>query len=173
MKRSPRVAWVFAARGVRNIWVADAPSFNARQVTHYSADDGMPLASVRLTPDGRTVVYVRGSETNRKDEVADPTSNVIHPHQQVWAVDVDKGEPRLLGAMECNEEGCEDVQLSPDGARAVAGQQGLTRLAQGIRAVVGDAGGQRLDRRRYPLAMAHHRAAGAGRGKGPRSSRQG
>ena len=129
-EHSPRMAWVFNAKGVRNIWAADSPSFTARQVTHYSADDGLPLASVRLTPDGRTIVYVRGSETNKKGEVADPTSNVQQPHQEVWAVDVDKGEPRLLGTMECDEEGCEDVQLSPDGQRAVwAGAKGQLWIA--------------------------------------------
>lgn len=129
-ERSARVAWVFDAKGVRNIWVADAPGFGARQVTHYSADDGLPLASVRLTPDGRAVVYVRGSETNKKGEVADPTSNVQQPHQEVWAVNVDQGEPRLLGTMECDEEGCEDVQLSPDGQRAVwAGAKGQLWIA--------------------------------------------
>ena len=114
-----RIAWIFDTRGVRNIWIADAPSFAARPVTHYTEDDGQPLASPRLTPDGRTVVYVRGSETNHEGEVADPNSRVITPHQEVWAVDVDGGQSRLLGTMECGEEGCEDVELSPDGQFAV------------------------------------------------------
>ncbi len=122
--RLPRIAWTFDARGVRNVWIADAPGFSARQVTHYSDDDGMALASVRLTPDGHTVVYARGSELNSTGEVADPTSNVTRPNQQVWAVDVDKGEPRLLGEMNCTREGCEDIELSPDGTMAVWAARG-------------------------------------------------
>ena len=114
-----RIAWVFDAEGARNVWIADAPNFEARQVTHYTGDDGMPIAALKLTPDGRTAVYVRGSETNKSGEVADPTSNVEKPLQQVWAVDVDKGEPRLLGEMGCNEEGCEDIEISPDGQFAI------------------------------------------------------
>jgi len=110
-----RIAWVFSSKGERNVWVADAPNFEARQVTHYTGDDGMPLAALKLTPDGRTVVYARGSEVNGAGEVADPTSNVKKRLQQVWAVDVDKGEPRLLGEMGCDEEGCEDIQISHDG----------------------------------------------------------
>jgi hypothetical protein len=43
---SPRVAWVFNAKGVRNLWVADAPDFAARQITHYDSDDGLPIASL-------------------------------------------------------------------------------------------------------------------------------
>ena len=116
-----RIAWVFDSKGESNVWVADAPDFKARQVTHYTGDVGMPLAALKLTPDGRTAVYVRGSETNQAGEVADPTSNVEKPLQQVWAVDVDavQSAPRLIGEMGCNEEGCEDVEISPDGKFAV------------------------------------------------------
>ena len=114
-----RIAWVFNLRGSRNVWVADGPDFAARQVTHYTGDDGMPIGSLRLAPDGNTIVYARGSETNDQDEVADPTNNVGQPEQQVWAADVASGEPRLLGTMDCNPEGCEDVQISPDGQYAV------------------------------------------------------
>ncbi len=114
-----RIAWVFTTKGERNVWVADVPNFAARQVTHYSGDDGMPLAALKLTPDGQTVVYARGSESNGAGETADPTSNVEKRAQQVWAADVDKGEARLLGDMGCDEEGCEDIQISPNGEFAV------------------------------------------------------
>ena len=120
---SGRIAWVFDAKGMRNIWVADAPNFAARQVTHYSADDGDPIASLRITADGRTLVYVRGSETNEAGRVADPTSGVWERKQQVWATEVEGAAPRLLGEMGCGEEGCEDVQLSPDGQFAVWAKQ--------------------------------------------------
>src|SRR5438270_11746368 len=63
-KNSPRIAWVFAAKGERNVWIADSPDFRARQITHYSGDNGMSIASLRLTPDGKTVVYARGNEVN-------------------------------------------------------------------------------------------------------------
>ncbi len=114
-----RVAWVFDSKGARNVWVADAPNFAARQITSYGGDDGDPIASLRITPDGRTLVYVRGSETNEAGLVANPTSEVWSRKQQVWAIDVDGGGPRLLGEMGCNEEGCEDVELSSDGQFAV------------------------------------------------------
>ena len=115
---SGRVAWVFDAKGVRNLWVADAPNFAARQVTHFDGDEGLPIASLRITADGRTLVYVRGSEAN-EGRVADPTNGVWSRKQQVWAIDVDAGTPRMLGEMGCGEEECEDVELSPDGQFAV------------------------------------------------------
>ena len=117
--RAGRMAWVFNAKGSRNLWIADVPSFAARPVTHYSGDDGQPIASLRITPDGRTLVYVRGSETNEAGRVADPTSGVSSRKQQVWAMEVDGDSPRLLGEMGCGEEECEDVELSPDGQFAV------------------------------------------------------
>jgi len=110
---------VFSFKGDRNVWVADIPNFEARQITHYIGDDGMPIAALKLTPDGRTAVYARGTEVNSSGEVADPASNVEKPLQQVWAVDVDKSEPRLLGEMGCDEEGCEDIQISPNGEFAL------------------------------------------------------
>ncbi len=117
--RGNRVAWVFNAKGVRNVWVADGPDFahTARQVTHYSADDGQPIASLRLTQDGRTVLYARGTELNEAQESANPDSSTKGAKQQVFALDVDAkhASPRLLGEMGCPEEGCEDIEVSPDG----------------------------------------------------------
>jgi dipeptidyl aminopeptidase/acylaminoacyl peptidase len=124
--RGERVAWVFNLRGSRNVWVADGPEFSGHQVTHYIGDDGMPIVSLRLTPNGDTVVYARGSETNAQGEVADPTSNVHQPQQQVWAAEVANGKPRLLGTMNCSPEGCEDIQICPDGQSVVwSGQHQL------------------------------------------------
>jgi dipeptidyl aminopeptidase/acylaminoacyl peptidase len=118
-QQAGRIAWLFAAKGEHNVWVADAPGFEARAVTHYTGDDGMPLAALKLTPDGRTAAYARGTEANGAGEIADPTSGVEKRTQQVWAVDIDKGDPRLLGDMGCDEEGCEDIQISPNGEFAV------------------------------------------------------
>jgi dipeptidyl aminopeptidase/acylaminoacyl peptidase len=118
-----RVAWVFDAKGVRNIWVAEGPDFarSARQLTHYNEDNGQPIASLRLTPDGKTAVYAVGSELNDAQESANPESWVKGAKQQVFAVDVDdkRAEPRLLGDMGCPEEGCEDIEISPDGHLAI------------------------------------------------------
>jgi len=117
--KANRIAWVFDSRGERNVWVADAPDFAGKQVTHYQGDDGQDIFAVKLTPDGKTVVYARGSEVSSEGHVANPATETKEPKQQVWAADVDSGKPRLLGDMGCGEEDCEDIQLSPDGLTAV------------------------------------------------------
>jgi dipeptidyl aminopeptidase/acylaminoacyl peptidase len=99
--------------------VADAPDFAGRQVTHYQGDDGQDIFAVKLTPDGKTVVFAHGSEVSSEGHVANPTTETKEPKQQVWAADVETGKPRLLGDMGCGEEDCEDIQLSPDGLTAV------------------------------------------------------
>src|SRR5919201_5441892 len=99
--KTDRIAWVFNARGIRNVWVADAPDFRARQVTHDTQDDGQAIVSLRITPDGRSVVYGRGSEINEGGEVANPGGANPAPKQQIWTIDVDSSkEPRLLGDLE-------------------------------------------------------------------------
>jgi dipeptidyl aminopeptidase/acylaminoacyl peptidase len=123
-RQGQRVAWVADRRGERNVWVADGPGFVPREVTHYRGDEGQPIASLRLSPDGWTVVYARGTEVGPGGEAANPTGRAEAPHQQVWAVDVEAGaagkaEPRLLGDLSCTSEGCEDVQISPDGRQVV------------------------------------------------------
>jgi dipeptidyl aminopeptidase/acylaminoacyl peptidase len=111
---APRVAWIFDNKGERNIWVADAPDFVPRQVTHYTGDEGQQIASVRLSPDGKTIVYARGTELNKEGTSANPQSLAKMPKQQAWALNVSGGAPRLLGDIGCGEEGCEDLQISPD-----------------------------------------------------------
>ena len=117
--KANRIAWVFNSRGERNIWVADAPDFAARQITHYQGDDGQDIFAVKLTPDGKTVLYARGSELSGEGHVANPATEIKEPKQQVWAVEVETGKQRLLGDMGCPEEDCEDIQISPDGLTAV------------------------------------------------------
>jgi dipeptidyl aminopeptidase/acylaminoacyl peptidase len=116
---APRVAWIFDNKGERNIWVADTPDFVPRQVTPYTGDEGQQIASVRLSPDGKTIVYARGTELNKEGTSANPLSLAKMPKQQAWAVNAGGGEPRLLGDIGCSEEGCEDLRISPDSKMVV------------------------------------------------------
>jgi dipeptidyl aminopeptidase/acylaminoacyl peptidase len=118
-KQANVVAWDFNEKGAENVWIGRAPDYVGRQVTHYSGDDGQHIASLQFTPDGRTIVFARGSELNGVARSANPLSLPAQPKQQVWAADADTGTLHLLGDMGCEEEGCEDIQISPDGRYAV------------------------------------------------------
>src|SRR5215211_1262875 len=53
-----RIAWAFNERGLRNVWVAEGPGFEARRLTNYTIDDGQELTSLSISADGKYVVYV-------------------------------------------------------------------------------------------------------------------
>jgi dipeptidyl aminopeptidase/acylaminoacyl peptidase len=115
--RGARIAWVFNERGVRNVWVAEGPSWAARQITPYTADDGQEITNLRFTPDGETVIYVRGGDHDANwaaegNLAPDPASSPVQPHVEIWAVPFSGGAPRLLA------QGDEPV-VSPAGDRVV------------------------------------------------------
>jgi len=96
-----RIAWVFNARGVRNIWVAEPPAYRGHSVTAYTEDDGQEISELRWTPDGRQIVYVRGEGANSAGEYPNPTSDPKGAEQQVWVVALEgapaEKAPRLIG----------------------------------------------------------------------------
>jgi dipeptidyl aminopeptidase/acylaminoacyl peptidase len=66
-----RFAWVENAEGVRNIWIG-GPKEPARQLTHYTADDGQDIASLTWSPDGSAIAYVYGAEAGASGKPANP-----------------------------------------------------------------------------------------------------
>ncbi|MGA2740699.1 MAG: prolyl oligopeptidase family serine peptidase, partial [Bryobacteraceae bacterium] len=91
-----KIAWVYNARGVRNIWVAEPPVYRGHSVTAYTEDDGQEISELQWTPDGREIVYVRGEGANGAGEYPNPTNDPKGVEQQVWVVALG-GAPRLIG----------------------------------------------------------------------------
>ena len=94
------IAWTFNERGVRNIYVADAPGFEPRRITPYREDDGQELTQLSFSKDGTTIVYVRGGDhgSNRQAEAPpNPAGNPEQPKIQIWSINVSGGAPRLIG----------------------------------------------------------------------------
>src|SRR5262245_16874059 len=88
-KRGDRIAWAFDAEGKRNIWIAEAPTFAARQLTHYETDDGGELTDLAFAPTGNLIAYARGNEQgkNQAGDYANPTSDPTGTKKQVWVAD--------------------------------------------------------------------------------------
>src|SRR5580698_8499954 len=85
-KKANRLAWTLDDNGKRNIWVAEAPKFEARRLTSYLQDDGQELSQVNFSEDGNTIVYTRGGEKNSAGQSPNPTSNPAGATQAVWAM---------------------------------------------------------------------------------------
>ena len=95
-----RIAWALNENGVRNIYVAEGPEFKSRKLTNYVYDDGQELTSVSLSNDGGWVIYVRGGDhgSNWDDhQPVNPSSLPVMPKVQIWSVNFNGGEPKLLG----------------------------------------------------------------------------
>jgi dipeptidyl aminopeptidase/acylaminoacyl peptidase len=98
--RADRLAWAANDRGRRNVWVAEAPGFAARQLTPYGRDDGQELTDVSLSPAGDRVVYVRGGDhgSNWDDDVAVNVESLpAKPAVGIWSVPFGGGKPKLIG----------------------------------------------------------------------------
>jgi len=123
--RGSSVAWIVNQRGARNVWVAAGPSSQARQLTRYQDDDGQEIESLTLTPDGRSVVYVRGGSSNRAGERPNPALVRGGVDQAIWIASVDQGTPRKIA------EGS-SPELSPSGdslAFTRGGQVWIVRIS--------------------------------------------
>src|SRR5215210_8079893 len=105
-RRGQRIAWAFDAEGRRNVWVAEGPRFQARQLTRYERDDGQELSELAFSADGNWVVFVRGIGPNRAGEVANPTSDPEGGKEQVLAANWTTGQVRGSNG---------SPQWSPDG----------------------------------------------------------
>jgi dipeptidyl aminopeptidase/acylaminoacyl peptidase len=95
--RGGEVAWVFDARGTRNVWVAGPPDYRGHPLTRYVGDDGQEITDLALTPYGKSLVYVRGGDPNRAGEIPNPTSDPAGATQAVYVVPITGGDPLKLG----------------------------------------------------------------------------
>src|SRR5262250_846865 len=93
------IAWTFNERGVRNVYVASGPNFEARRVTSYPQDDGQELTQLAFSRDGKTIVYVRGGDHGsiRGGETPpNPAGLPVQPKIQIWSVSLNGGPSKLV-----------------------------------------------------------------------------
>lgn len=108
-KKVDRIAWIAYEEGKRNVYTAAAPAFTPVRLTSHLKDDGIELTSVRISADGSTVVFVRGSAANRAGWHANPASDPNGPDEAIWAART--ANPGV--SWRVAEGG--NPQLSPDG----------------------------------------------------------
>ena len=110
------IAWSFNERGVRNIYVASGPGFEARRITSYKDDDGQELTHLAFSNNGKMIVYVRGGDHGSgrpgDDGPPNPAQLPTPPRIQVWSVPAAGGEAKVLA------DG-DDFAISPDSSRVV------------------------------------------------------
>lgn len=90
------VAWVLDQNGARNLWVAEAPDYKGRRLTNYRDDDGQEIAQIAWTPDGRSIVFVRGGDFETFGDNPNPASLPQGVEQDIWIAPVSGGAPRKI-----------------------------------------------------------------------------
>ena len=112
-------AWVTNLQGRRNLWVAtrtaDGKTYSSQQLTNYSEDDGVEIGDIAWTPDGESLIYVRGGDFEFPEKPA-PNPDLLSTgvDQDIWAISTHGGEPRKLttgGSPAVSPDGDEIVYL--------------------------------------------------------------
>jgi hypothetical protein len=80
------VAWVLNEHGARNVWIAGAPTYSGRRLTNYRDDDGQEIAQLTWTPDGRSILFVRGGDFENHGANPNPASLPQGVEQAIWIV---------------------------------------------------------------------------------------
>lgn len=95
-----KLTWTLNEEGKRNIYVAEAPIYQARKLTEYNKDEGQEITNLSISKDGNWVVYIRGGEGGSNWSslnTVNPTSNYASPKVQMWSIPFSGGDPIFLG----------------------------------------------------------------------------
>jgi dipeptidyl aminopeptidase/acylaminoacyl peptidase len=82
-----RIAWAMNEKGLRNVYVAEGPNFEPKRITQFVQDDGQEITSLQFTPDGNTLIFVRGGEhgSNWDRNVGiNPSQETFIPKVEIW-----------------------------------------------------------------------------------------
>ena len=85
-KKVDRLAWTAYEEGKRNAYTAVAPAFTPVRLTSFMKDDGTDIAQIRISDDGSTVVFCRGTVPNRDGWVANASADPRGAERAIWAV---------------------------------------------------------------------------------------
>jgi len=116
-KKVDRIAWTSYEHGLRNVYTAAGPAFAPVRLTSVTRDDGIELSDLRISDDGATVVFVRGTQPNREGWIANPTADPNGAQRTSWAASTAGGGARKLG------EGTTPA-LSPNGRTVLFSKDG-------------------------------------------------
>ena len=85
-KKADRIAWTAYEEGKRNAYTAVGPAFVPVRLTTFMKDDGTDISTIRISDDGSTVVFLRGTAPNRDGWVANASASPDGADRSIWAV---------------------------------------------------------------------------------------
>ena len=122
-KKADRVAWTVYEEGRRNAYTAAGPAFTPVRLTNFMKDDGNDFSGIRISDDGSTVIFLRGTVPNRDGWVANASANPDGARREIWAART-AGGPAFFVAEGNNPE------VAPDGTSVLFVKDGETYRAR-------------------------------------------
>ena len=138
-----QLAWVFNDKGVRNIFIAEAPAYTPKQITKHQSDDGIEIGGLQFSMDGSHLFYHEGNNNNGAGEAANPAFLQEKTGEMIWVANTDGSGLRKIGVGN-------NAIVSPDGKTVLYSYKGkawqssftdTTKLATQLfeaRGVIGD-----------------------------------
>jgi dipeptidyl aminopeptidase/acylaminoacyl peptidase len=123
-RKAERLAWVAFEEGKRNAYTAVAPAFTPVRLTNFTKDDGVDMSDVKISDDGSTVIFIRGSAPNRDGWIANPSANPNGPERAVWAARTSGGQAFRVAQLTGTAE------LAPDGSSVLFVKDGQIHRAR-------------------------------------------
>jgi dipeptidyl-peptidase-4 len=116
-KKVDRIAWTVYDEGKRNAYTAVAPTFTSVRLTSFLKDAGTDIAQIRISDDGSTVVFCRGTVPNRDGWVANASADPAGAERAIWAV-------RTAGGPAWRVAEGTAPELAPDGSSVLFLKEG-------------------------------------------------
>jgi dipeptidyl aminopeptidase/acylaminoacyl peptidase len=116
-KKVDRIAWTVYDEGKRNAYTAVAPTFTPVRLTSFLKDEGTDIAQIRISDDGSTVVFCRGTVPNRDGWVANASADPAGAERAIWAV-------RTAGGPAWRVAEGTAPELAPDGSSVLFLKEG-------------------------------------------------
>jgi dipeptidyl aminopeptidase/acylaminoacyl peptidase len=88
------IAWIANVKGIRNIYLNNDNRTHA--LTNYQADDGQEISSLNFTPDGKTILFIRGGSPNINGAIPNPASLSTAQKMGIYGISTAGGEPYLI-----------------------------------------------------------------------------
>ena len=88
------IAWTTNVMGIRNIYLNN--NNRTTQLTKYQADDGQEISNLTLTPDGKSLLFIRGGAPNVNGTNPNPASLTNAQKMAIYGINTSGGEPFLI-----------------------------------------------------------------------------
>lgn len=116
------IAWVFNDKGIRNIFIADAPAFAPKKITKHITDDGIEIGGLQFSANGNRLFYHEGNSNNGAGEAANPALLQEKTGEMIWVAYTDGSGLRKIAAGN-------NAVSSPDGKTVLYSSKGKAWLA--------------------------------------------